>query len=216
MAETESIGLRILRRIQAVIHQHAAELSALDRPIGDGDHGINLDRGFSAALAKVEAQEDQSLAAVLKTIATTLISTVGGAAGPLYGTAFLRAATAYGQPEPEERQRVAAAFEAALGGVEARGKATPGEKTMVDALAPAVTALREALAQDAGLAGALERAAAAAHAGMEATIPLLATKGRASYLGERSIGHQDPGATSCYLIMQAIADTVRDAEAGSG
>ena len=216
MAETESIGLRILRRVQAVIHQHADELTALDRPIGDSDHGINVDRGFTAALAKVEAQPDQSLAAVLKTIATTLISTVGGAAGPLYGTAFLRAATAYAQPADSEQRRVEAAFEAALGGVQARGKATTGEKTMVDALAPAVAALRAAFAEGAGIADALEQAAAAAHTGMEATIPMLATKGRASYLGERSIGHQDPGATSSYLIVQTIADTVRDEKQDGG
>lgn len=215
MSENERIGLQIVRQIQAVIHANAAELTALDRPIGDSDHGTNLDRGFSAVLEKVETQPDQSLAPVLKTMAMTLISTVGGAAGPLYGTAFLRASTAIAQQEDDSPRRVAAAFAAALAGVEARGKATTGEKTMVDALAPAVAAINRAVEEGAGAGAALERAAAAAQSGAVATIPLQATKGRASYLGERSIGHQDPGATSCALIIQAIADAVRHSEANT-
>jgi len=209
MSENEHIGLQILRHIQEVIHANAAELSAFDRPIGDGDHGTNLDRGFTAVLAKVEAQPDQSLAAILKTTAMTLISTVGGAAGPLYGTAFLRASTAIVRSDGDRPRQVAAAFTASLEGVQARGKATSGEKTMVDALAPAVAAINVAVEEGADVVTALNRAAAAARTGMEATIPMQAKKGRASYLGERSIGHQDPGATSCYLIIQAIADTVR-------
>ena len=210
MSENEQIGIRIIRRIQDVIHANTAELNAFDRPIGDGDHGTNLDRGFTAVLAKIESQPDQSLAAVFKTTAMTLISTVGGAAGPLYGTAFLRISTAIAELKDDHPRQVAAAFTAALGGVQARGKATTGEKTMVDALVPAVAASNAAVEEGADVVTVLERAAAAARLGMEATIPMRATKGRASYLGERSIGHQDPGATSCYLIIQAVADAVRD------
>jgi dihydroxyacetone kinase-like protein len=210
MSDNEQIGIRIVRRIQSVIHANTAELNAFDRPIGDGDHGTNLDRGFTAVLAKIESQSDQSLAAVFKTTAMTLISTVGGAAGPLYGTAFLRISTAIPELDDDHPRQVAAALTAALGGVQARGKATTGEKTMVDALAPAVEASNAAVEEGADTVIVLERAATAARTGMEATIPMRATKGRASYLGERSIGHQDPGATSCYLIIQAVADVVRD------
>lgn len=210
MGNSDTRMLEILRRITAVIREHAAELTSLDAAIGDGDHGTNMARGFNAVLPKVEAMAGQPPAALLKTTAMTLISTVGGAAGPLYGTAFLRAATALDGATTIGPREVLAAFEAALEGVQARGKATRGEKTMVDAIAPAVDALRAAVEEGADLATALERAAAAARAGMEATIPMLATKGRASYLGERSIGHQDPGATSSYLIIQAIADVVRE------
>jgi dihydroxyacetone kinase-like protein len=185
-------------------------LDAFDRPIGDGDHGTNLDRGFTAVVPKIEAQPDQSLAAVFKTTAMTLISTVGGAAGPLYGTAFLRLSTAIADLDDDHPRQVAAAFTAALGGVQARGKATTGEKTMVDALSPAVDAINAAVEEGVDTVTVLERAAAAARAGMDATIPMRATKGRASYLGERSIGHQDPGATSCYLIIQAVTDVVRE------
>jgi phosphoenolpyruvate---glycerone phosphotransferase subunit DhaL len=204
------VGLKIVQRIHAVVLERADELTRLDSAIGDGDHGTNMSRGFNAVIPKIEAQEDQSLAGVLKTTATTLISTVGGAAGPLYGTAFLRAAAAIGQQAEVGGPEVVAAFEAAVEGVKARGKATTGEKTMVDALEPAAAALKAAVAEGASMADAFDRAAAAARTGMEATIPLLATKGRASYLGDRSIGHQDPGATSSYLIVQAIADTLRD------
>jgi len=213
MLEHEEMGRQIIRGIQEVIHANVTKLDALDRAIGDGDHGTNLDRGFTAVWAKIESQDDQSLAAVLKTTATTLISTVGGAAGPLYGTAFLRASTAIAQSNDEPVRQTAVAFAAALEGVQARGKATTGEKTMVDALAPAVEAIAAAVDAGADTVTVLDRAAIAARAGMEATIPMLATKGRASYLGERSIGHQDPGATSCYLIIQVIADTMRDRSA---
>ncbi len=210
MSDNEQLGIRIMRRIQNVIHANTAELDAFDRPIGDGDHGTNMDRGFTAVLPKIEAQPDQSLAAVFKTTAMTLISTVGGAAGPLYGTGFLRISTAIVDLDDDHPRQVAAALTAALGGVQARGKATTGEKTMVDALAAAVDAANVAVEEGVDTVTVLERAAAAARAGMEATIPMRATKGRASYLGERSIGHQDPGATSSYLIIQAVADVVRD------
>lgn len=210
MGNTDGLGLAIAERIQAVMAEHAAELTQLDSAIGDGDHGTNMNRGFTAVLAKVQEQPDQSLAAVIKTAAMTLISTVGGAAGPLYGTAFLRASTALAASPEVGTAEVAAAVKAALEGVQQRGKATTGEKTMVDAIAPAVDALNAAAEAGASVADALDQAAEAARQGMEATIPMLATKGRASYLGERSIGHQDPGATSSYYILRTIADLVRE------
>lgn len=210
MGNTDGLGLAIVERIQAVMAEHAAELTQLDAAIGDGDHGTNMNRGFTAALAKVQEQPDQSLATVIKTAAMTLISTVGGAAGPLYGTAFLRASTALAANPTVGTAEVAAAVKAALEGVQQRGKAATGEKTMVDAIAPAVDALNAAAASGASAADALDQAAEAARQGMEATIPMLATKGRASYLGERSIGHQDPGATSSYYILRTIADLVRE------
>jgi dihydroxyacetone kinase-like protein len=206
----EGTGLELIRRINAVVGERAGELTRLDSAIGDGDHGTNMARGFSAVLPKVEALEDQSLASVLKTTATTLISTVGGASGPLYGTAFLRAATTLANAGEIGGAEALAAFDAAVEGVMSRGKATTGEKTMVDALVPARDALRAAVESGESLAAAFERAADGARQGMEATIPMLATKGRASYLGERSIGHQDPGATSTWLLIQAIADTLRE------
>lgn len=210
MGSTDGLGLAIIARIQAVMAEHAAELTQLDAAIGDGDHGTNMNRGFTAALAKAQEQADQSLAAIVKTVAMTLISTVGGAAGPLYGTAFLRASTALGSDPEVGVQTVAAAVQAALEGVQARGKATTGEKTMVDAITPAVEALHAAAEASASAADALDQAAEAARQGMEATTPMLATKGRASYLGERSIGHQDPGATSSYYILRTIAEVVRE------
>ena len=174
----------------------------LDRAIGDGDHGENMDRGFKAALEALGQAEPASVAEVLKTVAKTLMSTVGGAAGPLYGTAFLRASKAAGDGELDAAG-VAAIIEGALGGIQARGKATTGEKTMVDAWTPALEAARAAAESGSDPAAVLEAAATAAEAGAAATEPLRATKGRASYLGERSIGHLDPGAVSTSLILRA-------------
>ena len=176
----------------------------LDRAIGDGDHGENMDRGFKAAVEALGQAQPGSVAEVLKTVAKTLMSTVGGAAGPLYGTAFLRASKAAGGGDLDG-VGVAAVIEGALSGIQARGKATTGEKTMVDAWTPALEAAR-AVAEAGGDAGVvLEAAATAAEAGAAATEPLRATKGRASYLGERSIGHLDPGAVSTSLILRAAA-----------
>ena len=174
----------------------------LDRAIGDGDHGENMDRGFKAAVEALEQAQPGSVAEVLKTVAKTLMSTVGGAAGPLYGTAFLRASKAAGDGELDAAG-VAAIIEGALGGIQARGKATTGEKTMVDAWTPALEAARAAAESGSDPAAVFEAAAAAAEAGAAATEPLRATKGRASYLGERSIGHLDPGAVSTSLILRA-------------
>ena len=176
----------------------------LDRAIGDGDHGENMDRGFKAALEALGQAEPASVAEVLKTVAKTLMSTVGGAAGPLYGTAFLRASKAAGDGELDAAG-VAAIIEGALGGIQVRGKATTGEKTMVDAWTPALDAARAAAESGADAVATLQAAATAAEAGAAATEPLRATKGRASYLGERSIGHLDPGAVSTSLILRAAA-----------
>jgi phosphoenolpyruvate---glycerone phosphotransferase subunit DhaL len=203
-----------LRLVAERIHEQAPALTALDQKIGDGDHGTNLDRGFTAVVAAldgvdVSAGGNQAAAAVLKQAGRTLISTVGGAAGPLYGTGFIKAAAALGAADGAgSADQLVAALDAAVIGISGLGKATTGEKTMLDALVPALDAGRTA-ATAGGSASDVSRAMAdAAEAGATATIPLLATKGRASYLGERSIGHQDPGATSAALLLRALADSV--------
>lgn len=195
---------KAVRAVAAVVAEHRVELIQLDRAIGDGDHGENLDRGFGFVVAKLDEATPATPAAVLKLVATTLISKVGGAAGPLYGTAFLRAATALGDADAVGPAEVTAALRAALGGVVARGKAELGDKTMVDALDPAVRAAADA--QD-SVASVLDAAAAAAATGAQATVPLVARKGRASYLGERSAGHLDPGARSTSLLLRSFADS---------
>lgn len=196
------------RWIEAVAGEVAAQksqLTALDRAIGDGDHGENLDRGFQAVLGKLDALEPAAApGAVLKLVATTLISTVGGAAGPLYGTAFLKAAMAAGDRDELDAAALVEVLTAARDGIVARGKAEPNDKTMVDAWSPAVEA---AAAAGDDPRAALEAAAEAAAAGAVATEPLVAHKGRASYLGERAIGHRDPGAESTALILRVAAET---------
>ena len=189
----------------ADVASHRDCLIDLDRAIGDGDHGENMDRGFTAALAALESAGDAGVSDVLKTVAKTLMSTVGGAAGPLYGTAFLRASKAAASCGELDGAGVAAIIAGALEGIQARGKATMGEKTMVDAWSPACEAARAAVAAGGDASAVLEAAATAAEAGAQATEPLRATKGRASYLGERSIGHLDPGAVSTSLILRAAA-----------
>lgn len=193
-----------IRDAQAVLAEHRMELIDLDRAIGDGDHGENMDRGFKAVVAKLDEGGIADVQGVLKVVASTLMSKVGGAAGPLYGTAFLRAAKAC--DGDVDSSGVVALIEGALDGIVSRGKATTGEKTMVDAWTPALEAARAAAEGGATPAATLRAAADAAAKGAEATIPLQATKGRASYLGERSIGHQDPGATSTAYILGAAAD----------
>jgi len=184
--------------------EHRVELIELDRAIGDSDHGENMDRGFQAVLAKLGESTPETPGAALKMTAITLMSKVGGAAGPLYGTAFLRAATAVGDAAEIEPSIWADALAAARDGIVARGKAVPGDKTMVDAWTPAVDAARAAADRgSADLLGVLVAAAEAAEAGAVATDPLVARKGRASYLGERSAGHRDPGAVSSALILRA-------------
>ena len=193
-----------IRGAQAVLAEQRMELIDLDRAIGDGDHGENMDRGFKAVVAKLDEGGVADVQGVLKIVASTLMSKVGGAAGPLYGTAFLRAAKAV--EGDVDANGVADLIAGALDGIVSRGKATTGEKTMVDAWTPALEAARAAAASGATAAEALRAAATAAAEGAEATIPLQATKGRASYLGERSIGHKDPGATSTAYILNAAAD----------
>jgi phosphoenolpyruvate---glycerone phosphotransferase subunit DhaL len=193
-----------IRAAGATIAAHRTELTDLDRAIGDGDHGENLARGFAAVDAKL-GQPPQTPGAVLKLVAATLLSTVGGASGPLFGTAFLRAGTAAGDAGELDGPTVARLLRAALDGVVARGKAQAGEKTMVDALTPAVEAA-ERLGV-ASVAEVVQAASDAAAAGASATIPLLARKGRASYLGERSIGFRDPGATSVAYLLAALAES---------
>lgn len=197
-----------LRRVAAVITEHRNELIDLDREIGDGDHGENMRRGFAAVMSRLDTSAPDTPGAVLRLTATTLISTVGGAAGPLYGTAFLRASTAVGAAQELTAGEVATALRAACEGVVARGKAEIGDKTMVDALQPAVRAAASAVEIGAGdgVAAVLAAAADAADTGAESTVPLVARKGRASYLGERSAGHLDPGARSTALLLRALAD----------
>jgi len=189
----------------AVITEHRAELVALDTAIGDADHGTNMDRGMKAAVEKLDATEGDDIGALLKAVAMTLISKVGGAAGPLYGTLFLQMGTAAAGKQELDLAGWTAALEAGVKGVQARGKAEPEDKTMIDALLPAVDALKTAEGEGASVGDALRRSADAAEAGMKATIPLEARKGRASYLGPRSVGHQDPGATSSQLLLETAA-----------
>lgn len=205
-----------LRLAATRLHDQQAALTALDQAIGDGDHGTNMDRGFAAIVASLEAgppdgETPQAVAAArLRVAGRTLISTVGGAAGPLYGTALMRAGGAVASADPATGSvgALLAGLEAAIGGIGALGKSTTGEKTMLDALAPALAAGQAAAAAGSPAAAVTAAMADAASEGATATIPMLATKGRASYLGERSIGHQDPGATSSALLLRALADVV--------
>lgn len=190
-----------------VINQNRDYLIQLDAAIGDADHGANMDRGFKAVTNKLPELMDKDIGTVFKTVGMTLISTVGGAGGPLYGTFFLQAGMNTAGKMELSLDDWITAFEAAVNGVVMRGKAEQGDKTMLDALIPSLNALKQAAEKNQSLGEALKAAAAAAKDGMEATIPLEARKGRASYLGPRSVGHQDPGATSSYLILQAAAET---------
>jgi dihydroxyacetone kinase-like protein len=186
--------------------EHRQELVRLDTAIGDGDHGTNMNRGMQKALEKLGSAEPADAGAVLKTVAMTLISTVGGAAGPLYGTLFLQMGNVLAGEADVDLAGFAAAWRKGLEGVQSRGKAELGDKTMVDALGPGVDALEQATDLDSGL----NAAAQAAEQGMQATTPLVARKGRASYLGERSAGHQDPGATSTYYLFKSAAEALTD------
>jgi len=185
-----------LDALQRVYAENKERLTGLDSAIGDADHGTNMERGFTAVKAELEAGAPADIRGILQKVAAVLIRTVGGSAGPLYGTFFLRAGAAAGDAEPD----VLTFFQAGVEGVRQRGKAEPGDKTMLDALLPALEAMRS---------GGLDAAVAAAEAGMLATIPMQARKGRASYLAARSIGHQDPGATSAWLLIKTAAETWR-------
>ncbi|WP_437680497.1 dihydroxyacetone kinase subunit DhaL [Sorangium sp. So ce131] len=204
-----------LERAAEVIEREKMFLTELDAAIGDSDHGINMARGFTAVRDRLGGLDRGDVGALLKGVGMILLSTVGGASGPLYGTLFREAGQKAAGAAALDLAALAACLEAGLEGIQRRGKAAPGDKTMVDALGPAVDALKAALRAPAAageggggpLAGALERAADAARTGAEATAPLVARKGRASYLGERSAGHQDPGATSCWLLLRSLAAT---------
>jgi dihydroxyacetone kinase-like protein len=201
-------ALRWIALSAEAMAEHRVELIELDRPIGDSDHGENMDRGFKAVTEKIAEVLPEKPGPALKLAAMTLISKVGGAAGPLYGTAFLRAAAALGDEPEIDAAALVTALQAARDGIVARGKAEPGDKTMVDAWTPAVDAAAAA-AGDGDVRKVLDAAAEAAEAGAVATEPMIARKGRASYLGERSAGHRDPGAQSSAYILRAAAEAAR-------
>ena len=196
-----------VRRFATLVAENRDHLTELDAAIGDADHGSNMDRGMKAAAAALDDTHPATAGALFTKVGMTLISTVGGASGPLWGTLFLRMASSFGESAVGSPEQLAAALGAGLEGVVARGKAEPGDKTMYDALAPAVDTLNAALSGQRPLGAALALARDAARAGRDATTPMLARKGRASYLGERSVGHQDPGATSVALLLQAAAES---------
>lgn len=192
-----------VRRFADLIAEHRDQLTELDAAIGDADHGSNMDRGMKAVVSALDEDAPATTGALLKKVGMTLVSKVGGASGPLFGTFFLRMSGSLGDTATVSATDLATALRAGLGGVVDRGKAGPGDKTMYDALAPAVDALEAALEKDEPLAAALEAARDASVAGRDATTPMVARKGRASYLGDRSAGHQDPGATTVALLFEA-------------
>ena len=209
MAVSTEDVLRWLNALQKVFAENRQQLTDLDSAIGDGDFGISLDRGFTAVQADLSANPPADFRAVFQNVATVLIKTMGGSAGPLLGTFFLRAGATSADKSELAPADVVALFQAGVEGIQQRGKAALGDKTMLDALLPAVDAMRGALEAGSGLPEILERGAAAAEAGMRATISMSARKGRASYLGERSVGHPDPGATASHLMLKAAADVWR-------
>ena len=195
-----------IERFAALIDEHQAELTELDSAIGDADHGANMARGMHAVVARLD--DAGNAAEIGKAVGMTLVSTVGGASGPLYGTFFLRLGTAAGTTETLDAAALGAALRAGVEGVVQRGKAEPGDKTMIDAFIPALQAWDEAVGAGADAAAAAAAAASAAASGRDATVPLVARKGRASYLGDRSAGHLDPGAASATLLLEALRDTL--------
>lgn len=199
--------LQWIKASAAVLAENKEYLVRLDSAIGDADHGANMDRGFRAIMGKLPDMADKDIGTILKTAGMTLVSTVGGAGGPLYGTFYLQAGMKSAGKQELGPQDWVEALQAAVDGVKMRGKAQLGDKTMIDALDPALAALKQSVDAGQPLSEALQASASAAEQGMKDTIPLVAKKGRASYLGERSAGHQDPGATSSYLILRAAADT---------
>lgn len=199
-----------LESTAVVLSENKEYLTELDAAIGDADHGINMDRGFRKVMEKLPSVADKDIGNILKTIGMTLISSVGGAAGPLYGTFYMRSGMAVAAKEELDNNDVVKMLQAGVDGIVQRGRAQLEDKTMFDAWAPAMVALNGSLENGDDLLAAMRSAVAAAEQGMKDTIPLQAKKGRASYLGERSIGHQDPGATSSYLILNALLDTIED------
>ncbi|MFN2194599.1 MAG: dihydroxyacetone kinase subunit DhaL [Anaerolineales bacterium] len=194
-----------------VIHENKAYLTELDAAIGDADHGANMDRGFQAVMGKIPELADKDIGTIFKTVGMTLLSTVGGAGGPLYGTLFLQAGMKTAGKMELTLDDLVTMFDAAVSGVVMRGKAEVGDKTMIDALNPALEALKQASEANLPINTAMQQCAEAGKKGMESTTPLVAKKGRASYLGPRSAGHQDPGATSSYFLLQAASDSWKNA-----
>jgi len=207
MAITRNEVLAWLKAFIQVIADNKNYLTDLDSAIGDADHGANMHRGFQAVLTKLPGMEDADIGTIFKQIGMTLLSTVGGAGGPLYATFFIQAGSKLAGKMEMDLQDWADALEAATAGVVNRGKASLGDKTMVDALTPAVEALKLSVAENVSFSEGLKRSTIAAEEGMKATIPLVARKGRASYLGERSAGHQDPGATSSFFLLETAYKT---------
>ncbi len=199
--------LEWLRAYARVIAENNQYLTQLDAAIGDADHGANMNRGFQSVISKLPGVADKDIGTILKTVGMTLLSTVGGAGGPLYGTLFMQAGTVAAGKQNLSLEDWINALDAAIQGVKNRGKAEPGDKTMIDALLPALQAARAAAANGQSMDQVLSQSAQAAEQGMRATIPMVARKGRASYLGERSAGHQDPGATSSFLLLDTAAKT---------
>jgi dihydroxyacetone kinase-like protein len=209
MAVSTQDVLRWLNALQKVFAENRQRLTDLDAAVGDGDFGISLDRGFTAVQEELSANPPADLRAVFQKVANVLIKTMGGSSGPLFGTFFLRAGAACADKSELAPADVVASFQAGVDGLQQRGKAALGDKTMMDAWLPAVDAMRGALQAGNGLTEILESATAAAEAGMRATISMEARKGRGSYLGERSIGHQDAGATATYMLFKAAAEVWR-------
>ena len=210
MAISKEDVLNWIKTYAQVIAENEALLTDLDAQIGDADHGANMKRGFKAVLEKLPAVEDKDIGTILKNVAMTLLSKVGGAGGPLYSTLFMKAGNSIGPKVEIELVDWVQALEAGINGIAALGKALPNDKTMLDALYPALEALKSSMDQGSSTGEALSKSAEAAHQGMLATIPLVARKGRASYLGERSAGHQDPGATSTFFLLDSAAKTWAD------
>jgi len=210
VAITRDDVLNWIKSYAQAIEENCEMLTDLDREIGDADHGANMRRGFRAVLEKLPSVEDKDIGTILKNVGMTLLSKVGGAAGPLYSTMFTKAGMTIGAKMEMDLNDWAQALEASTTGIAKLGKALPNDKTMLDALYPALNALSAAMGNGASVGEALQKSADAAHEGMLATIPLVARKGRASYLGERSAGHQDPGATSTYLLIKTAAETWTD------
>lgn len=196
--------IEILKVTAEKIDAEKEYLTKLDNDIADGDHGINLAKGYKAIVAKLDTMEGKDAGAILKNAGMTLVSTVGGSSGPLYGTAYMKAGAVLKDMHEISNQDFVKAFEAAIAGVKMRGKSSEGEKTMLDAMCPAYRALVESLASGAELKEAMEKAVKAAYEGIEYTKTIRATKGRASYIGDRSIGYQDPGATSITYVMESV------------
>lgn len=207
---TKAQIVRWLEKTATVLKENKEYLTQLDSPIGDADHGINMDRGFRKVMEKLPTVVDSDIGNILKTTGMTLISSVGGASGPLYGTFFMRGGMAMASKEELSDEDLLEMLKAGVEGVVQRGRAELEDKTMYDAWAPALKALESELAADKSIIPAMEASVDAAEQGMKATIPLQARKGRASYLGERSIGHQDPGATSSYLVLNALLDALKE------